>query len=261
MSFDLFVFERREEIKTSLDVFAYQEEFTAYKEKKDYDALEGCSDGMVHWAKKMFEKFPPMNGEYALSDEMAYATQDMENHLTDYSFGKNGAYCAFSYKVKEEALEFVKSIADEYGVGVYNLQSNDAILCTGIDILKCRTESTDDVVCDWDNIENYLESFDDMERVKSNEGFTFITIWTERDGKQSNFIQCSPYFKKKGFLSSIFNRKPSNEINGYVFEIEKNGGVYQTFVQDKEELKKIIKAWCIERKEPDISEYNRILDL
>ena len=38
MSFDLFIFERREEIKTSLDVFAYQEEFTAYKEKKDYDA-------------------------------------------------------------------------------------------------------------------------------------------------------------------------------------------------------------------------------
>ena len=56
MSFDLFVFEKREEIKTSLDVFAYQEEFTEYKENKDYESLDGCSDVISCWAKKMFEK-------------------------------------------------------------------------------------------------------------------------------------------------------------------------------------------------------------
>ncbi len=82
-----------------------------------------------------FEKFPPISGEYALPDEIAYATEDSENHLTDYSLGKNGVYCAFSYNVEDEALEFVKSIADEYGVGIYNPQSSDAIFCTGIDIL------------------------------------------------------------------------------------------------------------------------------
>ena len=39
MSFDLFVFERRNSIKTSLDVFSYQEEFTEYTEDKDYNSL------------------------------------------------------------------------------------------------------------------------------------------------------------------------------------------------------------------------------
>ena len=159
MSFDLFVFEKREEIKTSLDVFAYQEEFTEYKENKDYESLDGCSDVISCWTKKMFEKFPPISGKYALPDEIAYATEDSENHLTDYSLGKNGVYCAFSYNVEDEALEFVKSIADEYGVGIYNLQSNDAIFCKDIDILKCRTESTDDFECDWENIEHFIETY------------------------------------------------------------------------------------------------------
>lgn len=35
MSFNLFIFERRKNIRTSLDVFAYLKEFTEYKEDKD----------------------------------------------------------------------------------------------------------------------------------------------------------------------------------------------------------------------------------
>ncbi len=40
-----------------MDVFAYQEEFTEYKENKNYESLEGCSRVIACWAKKMFEKF------------------------------------------------------------------------------------------------------------------------------------------------------------------------------------------------------------
>lgn len=44
MSFDLFVFERRENIRTLEDVIKYMEEFTEYTEDKDYDSLNGCSE-------------------------------------------------------------------------------------------------------------------------------------------------------------------------------------------------------------------------
>ena len=47
MSFDLFIFERRKDIKTSLDVFNYYDEFIEYKENKDYNSLHGCSDIIV----------------------------------------------------------------------------------------------------------------------------------------------------------------------------------------------------------------------
>lgn len=58
MSFDLFIFERRKDIKTSLDVFNYYDEFIEYKENKDYNSLHGCSDIIVAWAKKCSKNFP-----------------------------------------------------------------------------------------------------------------------------------------------------------------------------------------------------------
>lgn len=39
MSLYLFIIERREEIKTALDVLNHLEEFSRYKEDKDYNSL------------------------------------------------------------------------------------------------------------------------------------------------------------------------------------------------------------------------------
>ena len=58
MSFNVFIFERRENIKTSIDINNYMKEYTKYEEEKDYNSLEGCSETIVKFAKKMFEKFP-----------------------------------------------------------------------------------------------------------------------------------------------------------------------------------------------------------
>ena len=262
MSFDLFIFERRKDIKTSLDVFNYYDEFIEYKENKDYNSLHGCSDIIVAWAKKMFEKFPPMNGKYALSDEIAYASEDTENHLTDYSFGKNGVYCAFSYNVATEVLKFLKNTAEQYGMGVYNLATGE-IFCENLDILKYSTESTGDTLCDWNTIENSIATLDIPERGIIKDQFAFITIWFENDStaSESNYIQCTPNYVPNGFFARLFNKEASHNISGYFFEIAKDDALYQTLVQDKNELKILIKNWCIERKEPDINTYKKILDL
>ena len=42
----------------------YMKEFIKYGEEKDYNSLEGCSEIIVKFAKKMFEKFPSVNGEH-----------------------------------------------------------------------------------------------------------------------------------------------------------------------------------------------------
>lgn len=259
MSFDLFIFERRKSIKTSLDVFSYQEKFTEYTEDKDYISLNGCSDVISSWAKKMFEKFPPMNGEYAPPDEAAYALEESENRLTDYSFARNGAYCAFSYSVAEEALKYAKIIADKYQVGVYELQSN-SIFGKGIEILKYRTESHGDTIGDLDNIEGVIDTLDSIERGTTNRENAFITIWFETDGVESDCIQATPYYKSKGFFENIFQKNKSNDIYGYFFEIVKDDAIYQTLLKDKNELKELVRAWCIDRKEPDISKYKKLPD-
>ena len=57
MSFNLFIFERRENIKTSIDINNYIEEFTKYEEEEDYNSLEGCSETIVKFAKKCLKNF------------------------------------------------------------------------------------------------------------------------------------------------------------------------------------------------------------
>lgn len=210
----------------------------------------------------MFEKFPPMNGEYALSDEIAYASENTENHLTDYSFGENGVYCAFAYNVATEVLKFLKNTAEQYGIGVYNLATGE-IFCKNLDILKYSTESIGDTLWDWKTIENSITTLDNLERGIIKDQFTFITIWFENDNtaSESNYIQYIPNYVPNGLFARLFNKDTSHNISGYFFEIAKDDALYQTLVQDKNELKILIKNWCIERKEPDINTYKKFLDL
>lgn len=202
----------------------------------------------------MFEKFPPMNGEYALSDEIAYASENTENHLTDYSFGENGVYCAFA----TEVLKFLKNT----GIGVYNLATGE-IFCKNLDILKYSTESIGDTLYDWKTIENSIATLDNPERGIIKDQFTFITLWFENDNtaSESNYIQCIPNYVPNGLFARLFNKDASHNISGYFFEIAKDDALYQTLVQDKNELKILIKNWCIERKELDINTYKKNLDL
>ena len=126
MSFNLFIFERRENIKTSIDVNNYIKEFTKYEEE-DYNSLEGCSEIIVKFAKKMFKKFPPVNGKHLHLDEIAFTSKNSETHLTDYSLGKYGVFCALDYSVADEAISYIISLADEYKIGIYNPQSSEPI--------------------------------------------------------------------------------------------------------------------------------------
>ncbi len=260
MSFNLFVFERRENLKTSVEICSYMEEFTEYKEDKDYNSLEDSSEIIVNWSKKMFEKFPPLNGEYAPSEEQ-FHLKEIETHLTDYSIGKNAVFCAFGWDVAEEALEDIIAMADEYKAGVYDLQSNEAIYGKGIENLKCRTENGEEVFVDWDNIETLINSLDSVERgTSSRDDKAFITIWFEKDGiAEESYIQCFPHYEKKSFLGNLFGKEKENKIKGYFVEIMKDDMLYQRELSSKEELIEIIKAWCVERKEPDLSLYKEIL--
>lgn len=253
MSLDLFIFERREEIKTSLDVLNYLEEFTKYEENKDYNSLKGCSPVITAWTKRMFEQFPPMNEEHALPDEIAFESEDSENHLTDYTLRKHGAICSFSYAVDEEALDLLFDIADEYGIGVYDFQSVDNIIGKGIEILKYRTESTKVTSCTWKKVDKSINTLDNPERKSE-----YLSLWFDIDEKNSNFIQCAPIYKKPTFFSQLFNKHKTAEISGFALEIKNDKSDYRMVIQNKKQLKEFIKAWCFNRKLYDISKYKKV---
>ncbi|MDO4792893.1 MAG: hypothetical protein Q3993_01830 [Filifactor alocis] len=260
MSFDLFIFERRESLRTSLDVCAYMEEFTEYEEDRDYGSPEGCSDTIIKWANKMFERFPPMDGEHALSDEIAFASEESEAHLTDYSFGENGVYCAFRWSVSEEALEYACSLVEELNVGVLNFQSSKGVYAPGIEVLRYRTEGEDEKMAYWQEIEKTIETIDSPKRGTSNRDNAFVVAWFSDDrvpeGREE-YIQCTPNYPKK----SLFGFKKQEGIESYLFEVAKEGILYQTQVLSKKDLLELFRKWCIDREEIDISSYEKIMEL
>ena len=50
-------------------------------------------------------------------------------------------------------------------------------------------------------------------------------------------------------------------IDGYDFEIMINNKLYQTNVSDKKDLISLMKEWCCERKNPDVKNYEIIMEL
>ena len=253
MSLDLFIFERREEIKSSLDVLSYLEEFSKYEEDKDYNSLEGCSPVITAWAKEMFKHFPPMNGEYALPDDIAFSSEDIEDYLTDYSLGKHGAICSFSYDVIDDALDFLLDIFDEYNIGVYDFNNIDNIIGHDIEILKYKTESTNNTSCTWNEVENSINTLDNPERKSA-----YLSLWFDVNGKEISFIKCAPNYKEPSFFSRLFNKDKITKIDGFTLEIKNYKNVYQKVFQNKKQLKEYIKAWCFDRKLYDTSKYKKV---
>ena len=255
MSFNLFIFERRGNIKTSIDINNYIKEFTKYEEE-DYNSLEGSSETIVKFAKKMFEKFPPVNGKHLHLDEIVFTSKNSETHLTDYSLGKYGVFCALDYSVADEAISYIISLADEYKIGVYNPQSSEVIYPKNIEILKYRTEDRDNTFTDWYTIENSINTLDSLERGTSNRENAFVTVWFEKNRKdEDEYIQCTPNYVKKGFFKSKIL------IDKYYFEVMIDKKLYQTNVSDKKDLIRLMKEWCWERKNPDVKNYKIIMEL
>lgn len=121
MSFNLFIFERRENIKILIDINNYIEEFIKYEEEEDYNLFEGCFEIIVKFVKKMFEKFLLVNGKYLYLDEIVFILKNFEIYLIDYLLGKYGVFCVFDYLVVDEVISYIIFFVDEYKIGVYNL--------------------------------------------------------------------------------------------------------------------------------------------
>lgn len=262
MSFGLFVFEKKKEFKTSIDILRYFDEFTEYKEDRDYNSLEGCVKSIEAWARGMFEKFPPMNGEYAPPDDVAFATSESEDHLADYSIGKDALYCTFSWNVAQEALDYALDLAKKLGLALMDPQGEQVLYDSDAQILIFRTEGKNDQFAYWENIEEEIATLDSPERGTSNRENAFLTVWFAEESQsesENEYIQCTPNYRKKG-LKSLFSSKKEAVIDSYYFEVMKNNVLYQKRLSSKEELLEIFRLWCIERKEIDISGYEKIME-
>ena len=137
MSYDLMVFEKTKAPDTKKEFMAWFEKQTEWIEGHDYQSIGVSSPALQNWFMEMKDTFPPMNGEYAPDVELLDEDEDLENHVTDYSIGREVIYAGFSWSVVDEAYELVQKLAQKHGVGFFDVSSDDGqiILPDGSEIL------------------------------------------------------------------------------------------------------------------------------
>ena len=133
MSYDLMVFEKTKAPDTREAFMAWYEKQTAWEEDHDYQTIGVSAPALQNWFMEMKDTFPPMNGEYAPDVELFDEDEDLENHVTDYSIGREVIYAGFSWSVVDEAYELVQTLARKHGVGFFDVSSDngDIILPDG----------------------------------------------------------------------------------------------------------------------------------
>ena len=125
MSYDLLVFDHANPPKTRQEFMVWYERFIKWEEQRDYDSPEGITPALYSWFEGMREVFPPMNGEFAPTDEQLCADESLESRLTDYSIGAEGIYAAFAWSQAEKAYQLMRDLAIKYKVGFFDVSGRD----------------------------------------------------------------------------------------------------------------------------------------
>ena len=255
MSYDLMLFDESKAPKFYGDFLEWMSEKTQWKEDRDYNSTNGTSPQLVSWFMETKEMFPPLNGEYSLSDGEAFANAEIENHLTDYSIGSDMIYAAVGWSVAEEADRLMSQLAGKHGLGLYNPQTGEMHSDTMV-LCKIRTESHDDRIVVWEHIEEAIQTLDDPARGTTYRDAAFMTMFFERNNTDGEFMQCMPvYPKPQGFFKKLSGASTNTPITEYTVEVCTKEKIYEKRVTGKEQLMKIMHDYYKHRRSPDTSSW------
>ncbi|MCD7930685.1 MAG: hypothetical protein LUH15_04585 [Tannerellaceae bacterium] len=133
MSYDLVVFEREAAPQTKSEFLKWFEAQAEWSEEYDYDDPATATPALQKWFMEMKELFPPMNGEFCPTDQEIDNNEELENHLADYSIGKEMIYASFAWSLCEETYDTTRRLARKHEVGFYDISGaeGDIILPNG----------------------------------------------------------------------------------------------------------------------------------
>lgn len=121
MSYDMMVFDPAVAPREAAAFIAWFEKQAQWGENHDYDDPAVSSPALQAWFAGMAQVFPPMNGP--LSDD-----DDDRAEVTDYSIGRDVIYGAFAYSVAERAHALVQDLAEQHGVGFFDVGADEAAI-------------------------------------------------------------------------------------------------------------------------------------
>ncbi len=123
MSYDLMVFEKSKAPTNKEDFMKWYEKQVQWSEDHSYQASSVSSVALQNWFMEMKDIFYPMNGEFAVSDDLID-----DPHVTDYCIGCDVIYTAFAWSLQEEAYTTMLKLAKKHNVGFFDVSGNEEII-------------------------------------------------------------------------------------------------------------------------------------
>jgi len=124
MSYDLVVFEAAKAPRERKEFLAWYKAQTHWSEPHGYHDISVTSTPLKNWFMEMKQTFPPLNGDYAPTDEMISEDESLEAYLTGYSIGYDIIYASFGWSMAEEAHSLMVELAQKHGVGFYDVSNS-----------------------------------------------------------------------------------------------------------------------------------------
>jgi len=119
MSYDLAVFDPREEFRERSVFLTWFDGRTSWSEGLDFFDPTNATSGLQAWYREMVGTFPPLNGP----DRPAY----MELCMADYGIGTDLIYVGFTKASGGLPYETMFRLAAKHGVGFFDVSGNGAV--------------------------------------------------------------------------------------------------------------------------------------
>jgi hypothetical protein len=113
MSYDLAVFEPRQELRTREAFERWYDQTEEYGDDGSYNDPTQATPALQAWFHEIRELFVPLNGPYQLQD----LSDPRNDRAADYNFGPDLIYVAFGWSLAEEAYAACFRLAEKHGVG------------------------------------------------------------------------------------------------------------------------------------------------
>ena len=119
MSYDLAVFEPRDELRDRSVFLSWYHSRTEWKDGLNYSDSGNATSGLQAWYRETIGIFPPLNGP----DRPA----DMDQYAADYSVGTDIIYVAFSGSRGALAYDTMVRLVAKYAIGFFDASGDAAV--------------------------------------------------------------------------------------------------------------------------------------
>ena len=125
MSYDLAVFDPREELKSRSAFAAWYDGTEEYGADGSYDDDKQTTPALQRWFHDMREHFIPRSGPYGPKGLECADIERALNRSADYNFGPDLIYVSFLWSQTEAAYELCFSLAAKHGVGFIDASGDE----------------------------------------------------------------------------------------------------------------------------------------